>query len=856
MKAVRLAVLLFAFWGASAASAFDFPRVRGADPAHYDAARGGDAYAAFSYILPVLNQDAIGTEEWAATRGWLEWMYAAFDADGNVHAMAAVATNMSNRLVARQYFDDAIRWIQICSDLSSSAEGQARAYLAWCFNNAGTFYVQMATPDRALDWHSRAIDILFALYEETEDQAFLESALDAHGSRTYALTLMAAYDEAVEQRREGLQLAIQYTGRDSDLTAAAMLNLATTLWYAGRYEESNVWFEAGMPLVRTNFPRYSIQGAVARMNNALLAYDIGELDKARTLAMSVVPYLAAYPELSLEQQRWTFQVLRKVAADQGDVDRAILFGKMAVNAQQEIRARNSGFADAEVQALRDRWSGLYQDLASLLIAEGRFSEAQAVLNMEKEQEAFDFLKRDAGAVLTETRAVLTDTERSEEEKLRSLAAQPVAAARLYDALLIEAGDTPTAEQDAQLFLLDEALVAAEDAFMASVDDFLAKADVADRKGFEAAFDATGSYQRILEEKERPTAILQLAVLEDALHLFLTLPGATVHETVPVSRAELRAQVFEALKAIERIDPGVETHMQALHAILLAPVMDALEVAGTEVIMLNAGDVLRYVPFAALHDGEGYAVRDFAFAQFVAAVPTDFRVPPRDRANAAGFAVTQAHGAFSALPGAGFEIEALFAAADGQGVLDGHTALDEGFDEAALRTVLRGSPGVLHIASHFALRPGQVDDSFLLLGDGSELPLSRFGSRRFNLKGVDLLTLSACQTAVGSGDGSEIDGIGVAALQKGAGAVMASLWPVADAATPILMHDFYDGLYGRGLDKAEALRRAQIAMLDGGETTTLLAMRAAEALEAPQEVPPQGFAHPYFWSAFIIMGNWL
>ncbi|MEO0939825.1 MAG: CHAT domain-containing protein [Pseudomonadota bacterium] len=842
------------FWALPGA-AFEYPRLAGANDAEYAAAASGDAYAAFSYVLPVLNKDALTEAEWADARGWLEWMYAEFKADGSVHGMAATATNLANRLVVRQDFDDAIQWIQVCADLEGAEEVAPRAYLGWCYNIGGTLHVQMALPEEALTWHSAALDIFTALYEETGEHAHLENALDTHGSRTYALTLMAAYDEAVEQRKEGLRLAIQHTGRDSIFTAAGMLNLATTLWYAGRYEEADIWFDAGMPLAETHFPRYSLLDAVSKMNNALLAYDLGQLERARTLAMSVVPYLAAYPELSLEQQRWTFQVLRKVAADQGDVDRAILFGKMAVNAQQEIRSRNAGFADAEVQALRDRWSGLYKELASLLIAEGRFSEAQAVLNMEKEQEAFDFLKRDAGAVLTETRAVLTDTERSEAKVIRDLAAKPVAAARLYDALLAEAGDAPTAEQDAQLFLLDEALVAAEDAFLASVDDFLAQVDVGDRKGFEAAFDATGTYQRILEQKERPTAILQLAVLEDALHLFLTLPGATVHETVPISRGDLRGQVFEALKAIERIDPEVEAHLQGLHAMLLAPVREALEVAGTEVIMLNAGDVLRYVPFAALHDGTGHAVRDFAFTQYVAAVPTDFAVPPRDRGNAAGFAVTRAHGNFSALPGAGFEIEALFAASDGEGVLDGHTGLDEGFDEAALRRVLRGSPGVLHIASHFALRPGQVDDSFLLLGDGSELPLSRFGSRRFNLKGVDLLTLSACQTAVGSGDGSEIDGIGVAALQKGASAVMASLWPVADAATPILMHDFYDGLYAQGLDKAEALRRAQIAMLDGGETATLLAMRAAEALE-PQEAPPQGFAHPYFWSAFIIMGNWL
>ncbi|MEM8577103.1 MAG: CHAT domain-containing protein [Pseudomonadota bacterium] len=855
MRARRfVACLCLAIW-AQGAWAFDYPELDGADPAHYAAAKGGDPYAGFSYVLPVLNQDIIAPEDWTEVRGWLDWLYGAFEAEGNAHGQAAVAANMAGRLVARQDFDDAIAWIRRCADHDEALSGEPRLYLSWCYDTAGTLFVQMALPQRAIEWHQRSIDIQLAHYDETDEQIYLEGALNSHGMATYAVTLSEDYENAIRYREEGLEMAQAHTGKDSELTAVAILNLATTLWYAGDFPQSKEWFDRGMPLIERHAARYDYVSVIARMNAALLAYDLGNLEEARTLALSIVPYLAANPELSLEQQRWTFQVLRKVYTQQGDANRAIMFGKLAVNAQQEIRARNSGFAEAEVDALRARWSSLYQELAALMIREGRFSEAQAVLNMEKEQEAFEFLKRDSSAALKETRAVLTDEELDETAQMNALAARPVAAYEVYRALLKEVGDDPTPEQDDQLFLLEDAMEEAEAAYQDSVDAFLAQVAEADRKGFEEGFDATGAYQDILQEKERPSAILQLAVLDEATHLFLTLPGATVHKTVEITRGDMRAQVFAALQAIERVDPDVNTALQGLHDLLLAPVREELEIAGTEVIMLNAGDVLRYVPFAALHDGTHYAVEDFAFAQYVAAVPTNYGRPDRQRASSAGFGVTQAHGGFDALPGVGFEIEALFTADDGQGVLEGQSALDEGFDARALRKVLRNPPELLHIASHFALAPGQIDDSFLLLGDGSELRLSEFGTRRFNLSGVDLLTLSACQTARG-GDGSEIDGMGVAALQKGASAVMASLWPVADAATPILMRDFYEGLYGGGLDKAEALRAAQVAMLRDGGTATLMAMRAAAALEDAPEPPPQGFAHPYFWSAFIIMGNWL
>jgi CHAT domain-containing protein len=154
-------------------------------------------------------------------------------------------------------------------------------------------------------------------------------------------------------------------------------------------------------------------------------------------------------------------------------------------------------------------------------------------------------------------------------------------------------------------------------------------------------------------------------------------------------------------------------------------------------------------------------------------------------------------------------------------------------------------------------PGQEDDSFLLLGDGEHLPLGKIrNTRALSFKGIDLLTLSACQTARGTdGNGAEIDGFGTTAQLNGAGAVMASLWPVSDAATPLLMRDFYAGIMQNGLDKAEALRQAQIKMLHSTDSAVATIDRAAAALDAPEPKAKAGFDHPYFWSAFVLMGNW-
>jgi CHAT domain-containing protein len=198
----------------------------------------------------------------------------------------------------------------------------------------------------------------------------------------------------------------------------------------------------------------------------------------------------------------------------------------------------------------------------------------------------------------------------------------------------------------------------------------------------------------------------------------------------------------------------------------------------------------------------------------------------------------------------------------QGVLPGTVALDEAFTLQALERGLRARPQMVHIASHFKFKPGDETDSFLLLGEGT-LSLDKLMLLRFS--GVDLLTLSACDTAMGSkgADGREVESFAEQAQVHGAGAVLASLWPLADASTPLLMRLFYsererDG----GTTKAQALQSAQLALLRGGASGQVLGGAAVERGsrndEAMAGAPTNAgapFAHPYFWAPFVLIGNW-
>lgn len=203
------------------------------------------------------------------------------------------------------------------------------------------------------------------------------------------------------------------------------------------------------------------------------------------------------------------------------------------------------------------------------------------------------------------------------------------------------------------------------------------------------------------------------------------------------------------------------------------------------------------------------------------------------------------------------------------VLRGKVFLNEDFTELQLKTALRPRKhSIVHIASHFAFKPGDKTESQLLIGGGSYLTPARLFVPPNVFAGVDLLVLSACETAVGGRDaeGREIESFGVLAQGAGASAVMATLWNVADSSTKELMIDFYRRRIQSHMNKAEALRRAQLAFLKGDgkhETATSTERTSARAGNKKEKGtmplfvadPNAKYSHPYYWAPFILIGNW-
>jgi CHAT domain-containing protein len=97
--------------------------------------------------------------------------------------------------------------------------------------------------------------------------------------------------------------------------------------------------------------------------------------------------------------------------------------------------------------------------------------------------------------------------------------------------------------------------------------------------------------------------------------------------------------------------------------------------------------------------------------------------------------------------------------------------------------------------------------------------------------VELLTLSACQTA--AGDDRAALGLAGVAVKAGARSAVATLWFINDQASSQLVTEFYRQLQNPEISKAQALQQAQLMLVND-----------------------RRYQHPGYWSPFLLIGNWL
>lgn len=339
----------------------------------------------------------------------------------------------------------------------------------------------------------------------------------------------------------------------------------------------------------------------------------------------------------------------------------------------------------------------------------------------------------------------------------------------------------------------------------------------------------------IETIDPKAAVIYPIILDQRLEVVLSIPGQPLkHYGTDLAPAtaenvfnELRQSLNPVFLPVEVLPPA-----QMVYDWLLRPGIAELERQGIKTLVFVLDGFLRSLPMAILHDGKQYLVERYNIALAPGLQLLESRSLSDKEYQALAGGLIAARQGFSPLPGVEQEINQIKAE------ISAKVLLNQDFTRRNFQKRLtEQSFSVIHLATHGQFS-SKAQDTFLLTWDDRiyvkdlDQILTGVGNSATRREGepIELLVLSACQTA--KGDNRATLGLAGLAVRSGARSTLATLWSVQDQSTSQLIAEFYRLLTESGMTKAEALRQAQLSLLNSNQ-----------------------YKHPYYWSAFVMVGNW-
>jgi CHAT domain-containing protein/Tfp pilus assembly protein PilF len=784
-----------------------------------------------------------------------------------LNSLGGVNSELGLKQKALEFYDQALPVWRGAGDRSGEAI---------TLNNIGLVYDALGQKQKALEYYNQSLPIRREVGNRSGEAITLGNI-----GRVYSA--LGEQQKALEYFSQALPILREVGNRNIEGTT--LNNMGLAYFALGQKQKALEYYNQALPIERKVGNR-DIEGYTL-WNIGNLESGLGDGTNALRNEVAALSLAKAVQDPDL--QGGVDGALMRYFREQKRQDAAILFGMDAVNCYQEMRSNIIGLSKDVQAGFVQSKSATYRELAELLVQTDRLGEAEEVLDLLKEEELKEVVR---GAAADATAKVEPLELSAAQQQAQSDLAAPEKTATDLTALSLEYADllakpTHTAEEETRLKTLDASIEAGN----GEVSDFFKKTlypELAQKAGAQDANallsrerSTVSSLQNTLAELGPEVMGIRLLLGDEHAYAIVVTAQAREKVELKATPAELRSKVLQVRDDLRTPSSDPKPHLAELYAMVVAPLDDVLEalekIPGPQgrvpTLLWSLDGVLRYLPMGALYDGQHYMVERFNNVLFT---PESYGHMAAG-AHAGGLRVlamglSKSYGGLPALPGVLPELDAVVHDPDvpeSHGPMEGKLLPNEQFTLNALKTELGAGKSfpVVHIASHFVVEAGSGDEPYLMLGGessgdaaGYELTLSKMEDSTINFHGTHLLTLSACSTAKGNAakDGMEMDSLGMIAQQKDAEAVLATLWDVNDASTSRLMSDFYARWVKDPADgKAEALRQAQLALLRGPAVGSENAGKK-RGLQLKQETEPvahaAGYAHPFYWAPFVLMGN--
>ncbi|MDJ0590922.1 MAG: CHAT domain-containing protein [Pleurocapsa sp. MO_226.B13] len=337
----------------------------------------------------------------------------------------------------------------------------------------------------------------------------------------------------------------------------------------------------------------------------------------------------------------------------------------------------------------------------------------------------------------------------------------------------------------------------------------------------------------IEQIDPEAAVIYSIILPDRLAVILSQPGQPLHyHQIALDHPQVIDRTFEDLYA--NLSPFLVTENplqanQTFYDWLIRPLESQLQQHQTNTIVFILDGIMRGIPVASLYDGKQYLVEKYNLALTPGLQLLTSGSFASDTLKAVAGGLTESRQGFTSLPNVDNEVREIAT------LVPSEILLDRDFTRDRIKAQVTTQPfPIVHLATHGQFS-SRAEDTFLLTWDDriNVRDLDQLLQARDFAEDIpiELLILSACQTA--TGDKQAALGLAGVAVRSGARSTLATLWSIQDDSTAELMTQFYRALQTPEITKAKALREAQLKLLRNPR-----------------------YQHPFYWSAFVLVGNWL
>jgi CHAT domain-containing protein len=349
----------------------------------------------------------------------------------------------------------------------------------------------------------------------------------------------------------------------------------------------------------------------------------------------------------------------------------------------------------------------------------------------------------------------------------------------------------------------------------------------------ACFNTKVVLDDVVDRNNLKVAIIYPIILPDRLEVILKLPNSSlVSYSTSISKNKVEDTIEKLRIDIEerKIGNDNQAHFKKLYTWLLQPAEKYLENSKINSLVFVLDASLRNIPPGALYDGKQYLIEKYSIALSPGLQLYELKPLQKTSLDVLTAGLSEKRSNFPKLDYVEQELQQIKSQ-----VSDAKILLNQEFTSNAVEKQVNKKPySVVHLATHGQFSSNS-NETFLLAYDG-EIKVKELSKwlqdRQENLpKAIELLVLSACETA--AGDNQAALGLAGVAIQAGARSTIASLWALNDASTAELMGQFYQELTKPNITKAQALRNAQLTLLKQEE-----------------------YSIPYFWAPYVLIGNWL